>query len=113
MLRLALEEWGAALRGSVVWVVGDNQGVRDILAGGTVRRSQRLQHEFVRILAVALKFDLILSPSWCASEDNTLCDAGSHLAATDPADAARYCAVLKGDGSREHVRVRAYSDMLT
>ena len=36
VLRLALEEWGAALRGSVVWVVGDNQGVRDILAGGTV-----------------------------------------------------------------------------
>ena len=94
-LRLALNEWAPALRSSIIHVVGDSQGVRDILDGGAVKRSPPLQREFIGILAACLKFDLILSPGWWSSEDNALCDAGSRLASPLPADAARYTDILR------------------
>eukprot|EP01052_Picozoa_sp_SAG31_P010655 SAG31_NODE_589_length_13808_cov_3.896710_8_plen_86_part_00 len=48
VLRLALHHFAAAgLSRSVIFCLGDNQGVHDILSGGTVRRSRALQREFV------------------------------------------------------------------
>lgn len=102
VLRLALERWGGHLHSSVLHAVGDNQGVSDILAGGTIRRSAALQDEFVRIICASLKFNITLVPGWLASDDNTLCDAGSRLHSPDAAVARRYAATLHEELHRWH-----------
>ena len=95
VLRVALEHHGACWAGASLHYVGDNQGVKDILAGGSVRRSPELQAEFVRIIILLLKFDIHIVPHWIASEDNALCDAGSRLAEPVKATAAKYRAIYE------------------
>eukprot|EP01050_Picozoa_sp_SAG11_P017427 SAG11_NODE_2514_length_3266_cov_6.464162_2_plen_648_part_00 len=78
-VRVAVEWWGRFWCHKVVHMTVDNQGVYDLLRGGTVRRSAELQAEFVRIVVLQLKYDIVIVPHWIDGDSNTLCDAGSRL----------------------------------
>jgi hypothetical protein len=109
MVRLALERWGRYLSGSVLWVIVDNQGVADLLSGGTVRRSPELQAEFVRIIILQLKYSIFCIPQWIASELNIIPDAGSRCYETDTTVAAKYEDIFNtrlAAWRREHVMWR-------
>ena len=95
VVRIALEKWGRCWVGMVVHHVGDNQGVRDLLQGGTVRRSVELQTELVHIVALLLKYDIVIVPHLIPTlemERTGICDAGSRCAHPDVAEATKYSA---------------------
>ena len=108
MVRIALEDWGAGFANTVLHITVDNQGVRDLLQGGSVRRSPELQAEFVRIIVLQIQYNLVIIPHWCASEDNVLPDAGSRCFAANPAEQSKYTAIFESELAAWHRQHRRW-----